>query len=217
MRFFWHFLVGIGVVGGIVLLFFAFSLRVANNVSFTDDDITAPSVTFVDPRRGADAAAVTIVNFGDYQCETCRELEVTLAALMTDFPDDLVVVWKDMPNSTSHAEALPAAVAARCAGEQDMFWEYHDLLFANQASLGGELYTLIAENLELRERAFTKCLEDQSTAPLIQRTYEEGLALDLAVTPTIFVNGERYAGGLDSTTLKSIIRPLITPPCCFAR
>src|SRR3989338_8455586 len=123
MRFFWHFLVGIGVVGGIVLLFFAFSLRVANNVSFTDDDITAPSVTFVDPRRGADAAAVTIVNFGEYQ----------------------------------------------------------------------------------------------STAPLVQRTYEEGLALDLAVTPTIFVNGERYAGGLDSTTLKSIIRPLITPPCCFAR
>jgi len=212
MKYFWHFLIGIGVVGGIVLLFFAFSLRVANDVTFTDDTITTPTVTFVDPRRGAADAAVTIVNFGDYQCETCRELEETLAALVADFPDDIAIVWKDMPNSSSHAEALPAAVAARCAGEQDMFWEYHDLLFANQASLGGELYTLIAENLELRERAFTKCLEDQSTAPLIQRTYEEGLALDLAVTPTIFVNGERYSGGLDITTLKSLVRPLITAP-----
>jgi protein-disulfide isomerase len=208
MRYFWHFFIAIVTLGGIVLLFFAFSLRVKNNITFTDDAVTQPTITIADPILGPADAPVTIVNFGDYQCEGCRELEQTLANLVVAFPGKIRIVWKDMPNESKHPEAITAAIAARCAGEQDKFWEYHDLLFANQSLIGAELYTTISTELGLRDRAFAKCLEDKTTAPLVQKTYDEGIALQLTATPTIFLNGERYTGAVDETTLKAIIRPL---------
>ncbi|KKW30574.1 MAG: DSBA oxidoreductase [Candidatus Uhrbacteria bacterium GW2011_GWD2_52_7] len=212
MRYYWHFITGISVIGAIVLLFFVFSLRVKNEITFTDDNaITRPTVTFVDPSQGPSTAKVTIVNFGDYECEGCAGMEQTLATLRQDFPDDVRIVWKDMPNP-SHAESRNAAIAARCAGEQDKFWEFHDLLFANQNQLSSDLYTLIAEELELRDRAFASCVEESETAPLVDRTYEEGLALQLTATPTLFVNNERYTGEVDLSTLKAIVRGIIAAP-----
>lgn len=212
MRYYWHFITGIGIIGAIVLVFFLFSLRVKNDISFTDDNnITEPTITFVDPARGPATAKVTIVNFGDYACEGCANLEQTLTTIMEDFPDDVRVIWKDMPNP-SHAEARNAAIAARCAGEQDKFWEFHDLLFANQNQLSTELYSLIATELALRDRAFTSCIQDEDTAPLVDRTYEEGLALQLTATPTLFVNNERYTGEVDLSTLKAIVRGIIAAP-----
>lgn len=212
MRYYWHFITAVGVIGAIVLIFFLFSLRVRNDVTFTDEAaITEPTVTFVDPTRGASNAKVTIVDFGDYQCDGCKQLEDKLASVLADFPNDVRVVWKDMPNET-HAEAMNAAIAARCAGEQDKFWEFHDALFANQAVLGSELYTAIATELELRDRAFASCLADADTKPLVERSYEEGLALQLTVTPTIYINGERYSGDVELSTLKAVVRGLIAAP-----
>lgn len=212
MRYYWHFITAVGVIGAIVLIFFLFSLRVQSNVNFTDKAaITEPTVTFVDPTRGASTAKVTIVDFGDYQCDGCKQFEDKLASVLADFPNDVRVVWKDMPNET-HAEAMNAAIAARCAGEQDKFWEFHDALFANQSALGSELYTAIATELELRDRAFASCLEGADTKPLVTRTYEEGLALQLTVTPTIYINGERYSGDVELSTLKAVVRGLIAAP-----
>lgn len=209
MRYFWHFFTAIATLGGIVLLFFVFSLDVSDNITFTDEEATTPTVTIADPSVGSENAPVTIVNFGDYQCEGCRDLEQTLAGLLVDFPGKIRIVWKDMPNESKHPEAVNAAIAARCAGEQDKFWEFHDLLFANQNLISSDLYTTIATELELKERSFTKCIENKETAPLVQRSYEEGIALQLAATPTIFINGERYTGATDIATLKAIIRPLV--------
>lgn len=212
MRYYWHFIIGIGVIGAIVLVFFLFSLRVRDNVNFTDTETpTTPTVTFVDPTRGPSTAKVTIVDFGDYQCDGCKQLEDKLASVLVDFPSDVRVVWKDMPNDT-HAEATNAAIAARCAGEQDKFWEYHDALFANQATLGAELYGAIASELGLRERAFTTCVTNKEAEPIVTRTYEEGLALQLTVTPTIYINGERYSGDVELSTLKAVIRGIIAAP-----
>jgi len=212
MRYYWHFIVAVGVIGAIVLIFFLFSLRINDDITFTDDELpTTPSITFVDPARGPSNAKVTIVNFGDYECETCADLDKTLNSLLIDFPNDVRIIWKDMPNE-SHTEARNAAIAARCAGEQDKFWEFHDLLFANQFALGADLYTAIAQELELRDRAFSTCVEDETTAPLIDRTYQEGLSLQLTVTPTFFINDERYSGEVDLATLKAVIRGLIAAP-----
>lgn len=209
MRYFWHFTTAVGVLGGILVLFFIVSLNWGDNISYTEEKLTEPTVTIADPSLGPADAPVTIVNFGDYQCDECANMEETLATVAEDFPDQLRIVWKDMPNTSLHPEALNAALAARCAGEQDKFWDYHTYLFANQDALSDELYTTIATELDLRERAFANCMEDQETAPLVQRTYEEGLALDLTGTPTIYINGERYTGAVDVSTLKSVIRTYI--------
>lgn len=203
MRYFWHALIAIGFLALIVFVFFLFSLNRENRITFTDDlpELTEPTVTIADPILGAEDATVTIVNFGDYQCQACGEIEETLAEVIQEYPDDVRVVWKDMPNSTSHAQAINAAIAARCAAKQDAFDAYHAYLFANQSQLDDEIYMEIARTLDLKERAFQNCFEDQDTLPLVQRSYEEGLALDVTATPTIFINGERFTGTLSKNQL----------------
>lgn len=203
MRYFWHALIAIGFLALIVFIFFIFSLNRENRITFTDDlpELTEPTVTIADPVLGAEDATVTIVNFGDYQCQACGEIEETLAEVLQEYPDDVRVVWKDMPNSTSHAQAINAAVAARCAAKQDAFDAYHAYLFANQNQLDDEIYTEIARTLNLKERAFQNCFENQDTLPLVQRSYEEGLALDVTATPTVFINGERFTGTLSKNQL----------------
>lgn len=194
----------------IIFVFFAFSLNSSHRITFTDSEaLTTPSVTIADPSLGADDAAVTIVNFGDYQCEACADLDEALTAVAEEFPGQIRLVWKDMPNSSIHPEATNAAVAARCAAKQDAFFEYHAYLFSNQASIGPALYTALADELGLKSSSFTRCVENADTLPLVQRSYEEGLALGIAATPTIFMNGERYSGSLTQASLTSAIRSLL--------
>lgn len=209
MKYFWYFLTLAIVIAGFIGLFFVLSLNVDNDIEFTNDDLlTAPTVTIADPSLGPTTAAITLVNFGDYACRGCAELETSLVALRTEYPDDLRIVWKDMPNTSSHPEALNAAVAAHCAGEQKQFWDYHSLLMANQTLLGQELYTELAAELELKDRQFANCLENQATLPLVQRGFEEGLALGITATPTIYINGERYTGAMTQSEIRRIIERL---------
>ena len=211
MRYFWHFLLVISIVVIFIVLFFVFSLSVKDDITFTDDaNLTEPIVTIVDPSQGSVTAPVTIVNFGDYQCQACAELDASLVALRSEYGDSLRVVWKDMPNTSQHPQALTAAVAAQCAGEQGKFWEYHNLLMINQALIGPELYTEIATELELKDRAFQRCLEDESSLPLVQRGFDEGLALGITATPTIYINGERHTGSMTTSDLRRMIDKLIS-------
>ena len=190
----------------VVFLFFANSLRVKNNITFTDSaDLTEPVITIADPSLGPQDAPVTLVNFGDYECHSCADLETSLNALHAEYPNELRIVWKDMPNPSTHDEAVNAAVAARCAGEQKKFWDYHELLMANQTQLGPELYTEAAATVELRDGAFARCLENQDTLPLVERTFEEGSALGITATPTLYINGVRYTGSMTTSELRRLI------------
>lgn len=211
MKYFWHFVISIGVLSLILFAFFGASLSFGNKITYTDQDIpTEPSVTFIDPILGSETAKVTIVMYGDYGCDACATLDEALITLVADdFPNDVRLVWKDMPNTSQHEEALNAAVAARCADDQGKFWEYHALLMAYHNGLSAELYQTFATQLELKERTFTSCYNAQTPSPIIQQTYEEGLALGVSATPTIFINGTRYTGAMDSGTLKAMIRQIL--------
>lgn len=209
MRYYWHFLISAGVITSFIVAFFAFSLSTKNKINFTDDaTLTEPTVTIVDPSLGPATAAVTLVNFGDYECSGCADLEANLIALRAEYGDTIRIVWKDMPNTSQHDEAMNAAVAAQCAGEQKKFWEYHVLLMDNQAKLGPELYTQIATEINLKDRAFARCLENQSTLPLVQRGFDEGVALGVTATPTLFINGQRYTGAMTTSEIKRIIESI---------
>lgn len=211
MKYYWHFVISISVLSVILFAFFGASLRFGNNIHYTDQNtVTAPSVTFVDPTIGNANAKVTIVTYGDYGCDGCATLDETLVTLVADdFPTDIRLVWKDMPNTSQHAEALNAAIAARCAGDQGKFWQYHALLMANHNSLSSELYQTFATQLGLKTSTFSTCVSEKTPAPLIQQSYEEGLALNVSATPTIFVNGTRYTGAVDHGTLKAMVRQIL--------
>lgn len=79
------------------------------------------------PVRGPADAYVTLVEFSDFQCPYCRNAEPTIEAVLAAHPNDVRLVYKEFPLSF-HENALPAALAADCAGQQDQFWPMHDLL-----------------------------------------------------------------------------------------
>ncbi len=132
--------------------------------------VLIPPVLPTDPVRGDTRAQLTIIEFGDFQCPFCADIAPVLAQVLASYPE-VRLVWKDLPNP-AHPQARPAALAARCAQNQDKFWEFHDLLFANQAELGDKLYKQIAEVLELDLTSFNSCLASQAYIEVVG----EGLA-----------------------------------------
>ncbi len=205
-EYFWHILIAFGLL---VLLSFgaiALSLRFSNDIRYTDTiTVTTPAITIADPQYGGSDAPVTLVTYSDYSCGGCANLSKAVFALLEKYPQKIRLVWKDMPNEARNAEAMPSALAARCAGKQGKFWEYHTLLFANHDRLGNEVYQSIANEVGLDASTFLTCMEREDTRPLVERTLSEGLALEITATPTVFINGSRFTGNLSQSELEKAL------------
>ncbi len=189
--------------------------EVANSAG-TDTPLDNPTVDFGNPSRGAKNAKVTIVEFGDYLCSACVGFEDTAARILQEYPNDVRLVWKDFPASSLRNDALTAAIAARCAGYQGAFWEYHDLLFANQASINSTAFPIFATQLGLDQAEFEQCLNDRTPMPLVQRDSDEGLRLRINGTPYLFVNDRRISGALDHDLLVKVITSEISKAAAAA-
>ena len=131
-------------------------------------------------------------------------------ASLKDFPTQVRVVWKDLPNASLHEQAMTAAVATRCAGNQDVFWPYHDRLFANQASLTADSYATLAEGLVADMTSFKTCILQEQTRPLVQRDIDEAIMLGVNATPYLFIGDRQVSGSLDYASLKMILASAIT-------
>ncbi len=209
MRERWLFLLSVTVVGGIVFLFFILRLRPIQIPSLTDTStagsLTTPTVTFVNPARGATNPTTTLVVFSDFECPACKQLETSLGAVLRARPDTVRIVWKDMPNESAHPNATPAAIAAHCAAQQGKFWEYHDELFARQTFLDGSQYASIAEAIGLDKDRFTACNDALDTLPIVKKDFDEGRALGITATPTVYINSTPYVGALSAEEILSNI------------
>lgn len=153
-----------------------------------------PSVTFIDPVRGAPKAKVTLVAYSDFECAACKQLNPIIDVALMTFPNDVRFVWKDMPNDSAHPNATSASVAAHCAARQGKFWEYASMLFDRQTYLSETQYTQISTELGLNETTFSKCLTNKDTLPLVQKNLQEGLDLGIIATPTLFINNVSLVG-----------------------
>lgn len=205
-EYFWHIIITLGLF--VVLIFgaTALSLRFSNEITYTDSEvISTPSITIVDPQFGSEDAPVTVVTFSDYACPSCATTENILINFLREHPNSIRIVWKDMPNETRHSEAIPSAIAARCAGKQGKFWEFNTQLFANQSMLSEELYQNLASELGLDTPSFSSCMSNEDTRPLVERTLSEGLALQVTATPTLFINNERFTGSLSKAEIERVI------------
>lgn len=208
----WLTLLSFAFFSAIVLTFFSLHakpLEVTQPQSQDLPDISAPSVTYVNPKKGAENPAVRIVEFGDYQCRHCAQLASDLDHVIETFPEQVQVVWKDMPNASTHEYAEQAAVAAHCAKRQGKFWQYHDQLFAQQTRISESLFRSIAQDLDLDTQQFIQCFDSQNTLPVVQRDLEEALALELNATPTVFIGDERIVGQVSRAEIMAKVRQLI--------
>jgi protein-disulfide isomerase len=155
------------------------------------------------PVRGAAAAAVTVVEFADYECPYCQQIEPAVAKLEAAYKGRIAFAYKDVP-LPMHAHAQKAAEAAHCAGAQGKYWEYHDLLFATKQYDVAQLKEH-ARTLKLDGKAFDQCLDSGAQAERIKASVAEAQSIGLPGTPGFFVNGRFINGAVDYQILQQII------------
>ncbi|MCB0036453.1 MAG: DsbA family protein, partial [Anaerolineales bacterium] len=138
----------------------------------------------------------------DYQCPYCnRHFLQTMPTIMSEMIEAgrVQYVFKDFPLDQIHPDARDAAQAARCAGEQEAYWEMHDQLFNTQTVWGGQanletIFTGYAGELGLDEAEFASCYASNSYAEAVQTNYDEGVQLGVTGTPAFFINGYFISG-----------------------
>lgn len=158
------------------------------------------------PSQGPMDAPIVIVEFSDFQCPFCKRFQdETAAQLLSAYPDQIRFVYRHLPLTSIHPEALPSAEASMCASEQNAFWEYHDKIFENQDKLGRELYMQIASDLDLDKSSFEECLDSGTYKDSIQQDMDFALNLGVQSTPTFFINGLAIVGAQPLEAFKMII------------
>lgn len=158
-----------------------------------------------DPSIGPQDAPITIIEFSDYECPYCKRWynEVYLR-LREEYADEIRVVFRDFPLYSIHPNAEPAAVAANCADQQGVYWEYHDLLFAGE-QLDEKTYLQYAEELGLNLDEFKACLDSEEQVNEIRGDYEYASGLGVRSTPTFFLNGLPIVGAQPYEVFKQVI------------
>ncbi len=159
-----------------------------------------------DPGQGPEDAAVTIIEFSDFQCPYCaRFVTETLPLILENYGDQVRFVFRDFPLTSIHPYALKAAEAAECADDQDAFWEYHDLLFANQSALDVDSLKSYAAEVGLDTNAFDECLDSDKPMEEVRSDLEDGAAAGVRGTPAFFVNGTLVSGAQPYSEFESAI------------
>ncbi len=156
--------------------------------------------------RGARDAALTLVEFSDFQCPFCgRYFRETLPQIDREYVQTgkIRYVFRNFPLESIHKEAFKAAEAADCAGEQDKYWEMHDRLFAHQDALGPEDLSGHAAVLGLDVPGFEQCLQSGRYADAIRQDVAEGEKAGVRGTPSFFL-GVAESDGKSVRALKKV-------------
>jgi protein-disulfide isomerase len=155
---------------------------------------------------GPEDAAITIVEFSDYQCPYCERWHTQVYnQLLAAYPGKIRFVYRNLPLTQIHPQAMPAAEAALCAGEQNAYWQFHDRLFTNQDLLGDEFYVQVATDLSLDVTAFNQCRESHKYQAQIQTDMDFAIGLGVQSTPTFFINGLAMVGAQPLTSFTQLI------------
>lgn len=157
------------------------------------------------PSLGPDDAQITIVEFSDFQCPFCRRFhDETYQALLDAYPGQIRFVYRNLPLTSIHPNAMPAAIASLCANDQNKYWEFHEKLFSSE-TLDEATYIQYATDLGLDVETFTACLTSGSHDEFIQQDMDFSLGLGVQSTPTFFVNGLALVGAQPLTNFQQLI------------
>jgi protein-disulfide isomerase len=151
-------------------------------------DLAVPVVP-TDHVIGASHAPVTIVEYGDFECPTCKQAAPAVKLLLERYAGRVRAVFRHYPLEESHPHALAAAQAAECAAGQGRFWEMHDLLFAHQDHLKASNLRSYAEQLQLDLARYTAEMDDQVHLQTIREQMEGANRSGIRGTPSFFING----------------------------
>lgn len=160
-----------------------------------------------DHLQGAVEAPIALLEYGDYECPFCREVQPIVKEIQYRLGDDLCFAYRHFPLTTVHPHAEHAAEAAEAAGKQGRFFEMHETLFENQDALDDDSLARYAFALDLDE---VRLLQEVTTgvyADRIREDFRTGVRAGVNGTPCFFINGQRYDGGRGLEPLLAALSP----------
>ena len=162
------------------------------------------------PSVGDKNAPVTLVEYSDFECPVCKKLHDVLRGILPKYAGKVRVVFKDFPLEQVHPWARTAAIAGRCAYQQDAkaFWKVYDLIYDNQEVISAaNAWTKLSDYAAqsgLNAETFKTCMASPEPGAAIEASRANGQLLEVTSTPTIFVNGRRMVGA-DQSLLEQYI------------
>ena len=160
------------------------------------------------PTKGHKNAPITIIEYTDFQCPYCARGAKTIDRIVEMYPEKVRLAFKNNPLKF-HAQALPAAKAALAANRQGKFWEYHDLLFKNSASLNEEKFLKFAQDLGLDMEKFNKDRNSEEIAKQIESEQASASKHKLTGTPSFVLNGVVIRGAQPPKNFVNVIDRLL--------
>ena len=157
-----------------------------------------------EPSLGPADAAVTIVEFSDFECPYCKRAHPTVERILKEYGDRIRFVYRDYP-LPNHPRAIPASKAARCAGEQDRYWEYHTDLMSGTGDLSDGDLTRRAEAMELDMEAFNSCVASDRHDAKVRAGLQDGARVGVSGTPAFFINGRLLSGAQPYEAFRKIL------------
>ncbi len=157
------------------------------------------------PTLGPADAPITLVEFSDYQCPFCRRWhQEVYEPLLAAYPGKIRIVYRNLPLTSIHPDALGAAEAAMCAGEQDAYWPFHNKLFSSE-SLNQQTFLQYAQDLSLNVEQFKTCITTEKYKDAITADSDFAINLGVRSTPTFFINGLAVVGAQPLEVFKQVI------------
>lgn len=172
------------------------------------DSSDRPTLIGDSPTRGNPQARVVLFKFSDFECPYCAVTAARLEPFLKRHQGDLLLVYKHLPLTTIHAEAMASARAAWAAQQQGQFWLYHNGLFANQNQLGEGLYLELAEAMHLDRQRFNRDRASPAATAAIAQDQALAEKLQLQSTPTFVMNNLLIPGGASVDVFEAIFQQL---------
>ncbi|MGF1458073.1 MAG: DsbA family protein [Leptolyngbyaceae cyanobacterium] len=177
-------------------------------VSEAVEDLGREILVGESPTKGNPEAEIVLLEFSDFQCPYCSQATPEVDAFVAAHANDVLLVFKHFPLTSIHPEALPAALAAWAAGQQEQFWAFHDALFANQTDLSEDLYLEIAADLGLDIEQFNRDRDSEAAKQAVARDLALAQELQLRSTPTFVMDDLLIPGAVPQDFFAEALRRL---------
>ncbi len=168
-------------------------------------------VTPRDHIRGPADAAITLVEYGDYECPHCGAIDAIVKAVQQNFARELRFVFRHFPLKEVHPNAEAAAESAEFAAAHGRFWEMHDGFYQNSERFGPSLPFELAQALDLPEAELRKALETGEYAAKVRADFRGGVRSGVNGTPTFYINDRRHDGSFGIDDLVAAVETQLRP------
>ena len=168
-----------------------------------------PAVNSKDHIAGKPGALIELVEYGDYECPYCGRAYPIVKYIQQNLGNDIKFVFRNFPLSKIHPHAFSAAVATEAAGQQNGFWEMHDIIFENQKTLDPDDILLFARNVGLDTARFKNDIQQEALTEKVEMDFESGIRSGVNRTPTFFINGEKFEGDWTDNHLLEYLKNIL--------